>query len=155
MKKAIAAGLASVLLGFAIPGRASPQTDKFIKIYLTDGRSVTAELAMTEEERSRGLMLRERLRPDQGMLFVFAEEGAYAFWMKNTLIPLDILWLDRDRRIVHIEPDLPPCRADPCPTYGPRRPGLYVLELAAGGAKLYGLKLFDRLEFKPPDPKRR
>jgi len=124
--------------------------DKFIKIYLPDGRSVTAELAVSDEERQRGLMFREKLQLDQGMLFVFEKESPYAFWMKNTLIPLDMLWIDKDRRIVHIWRNVPPCKEDPCPSYGPDRPGLYVLELAAGASDRFGLKLFDRLEFTLP-----
>ena len=128
----------------------SERRDKFIKIYLPNGKSVTAELAATDEERQRGLMFREKLLPDQGMLFVFEEEGLYSFWMKNTLISLDMLWINKDRRIVHIARNVPPCKEDPCPSYSPERPGLYVLELAAGAADRLGLKLFDRLEFTLP-----
>jgi len=124
--------------------------DKFIKIYLPDGKSITAELAVSDEERQRGLMFREKLQPDQGMLFVFEEESRHSFWMKNTLIYLDMLWIDKDRKIVHIAQNVPPCKEDPCPSYGPDRPGLYVLELAGGAADRLGLKLFDRLEFVPP-----
>jgi hypothetical protein len=155
MNKTIGFILAAVLFAGALFCAPNPQKDKFIKIYVPDGRAVTTELAVTEEERARGLMFREKILPDQGMLFVFEEEGSYAFWMKNTLIPLDMLWLDRDRRIVHIARDVPPCKEDPCPSYGPDRPALYVLELAAGGAKLYDLKLYDKLEFKLPDLVRR
>lgn len=128
----------------------SERRDKFIKIYLPNGKSVTAELAVTDEERQRGLMFREKLLPDQGMLFVFEEEGLYSFWMKNTLISLDMLWINKDRRIVHIARNVPPCKEDPCPSYSPERPGLYVLELAAGAADRIGFKLFDRLEFTLP-----
>lgn len=138
------AGLAGSLLFCQLATR----KDKFVKIYLPQGGSITAELAVTDEERQRGLMFRETLLPDQGMLFVFETEDFYSFWMKNTLIPLDLLWLDKDRRIVHIARNVPPCKADPCPSYPPDRPGLYVLELAAGSADRLGLKIFDRLEFK-------
>jgi len=124
--------------------------DKFIKIYFPNGKAVTAELAMTEEQRGRGLMFRLKLALDQGMLFVFEQEGPYSFWMKNTLIPLDMLWLDKDHKIVHIARNVPPCKADPCPSYAPDRPGSFVLELTAGAADVYGLKLFDRLEFTLP-----
>ena len=96
--------------------------DRFLKVYFQDGRSVTAELAVTDAQRARGLMNRERILPDQGMLFVFEEEAAHSFWMKNTLVSLDMLWLDRDRRIIHIERDVPPCTSDPCPSYGPGKP---------------------------------
>jgi len=143
----------SFLFAFLAGGLLFCQTvrqDKFIKIYLPDGKSVTAELAVTDEERQRGLMFREKLGLDQGMLFVFEEESKYAFWMKNTLIPLDMLWIDKDRRIVHIRRNVPPCKEDPCPSYGPDRAGIYVLELAAGAADRFALKLFDRLGFTLP-----
>ena len=83
--------LAAVFL-FCVPRGA----DKFIKVYFPDGRSVTAELAVTEAERARGLMFREKIAFDQGMLFLMPGEDYHAFWMKNTLISLDILWLDKD-----------------------------------------------------------
>ncbi len=126
--------------------------DRFIKIYLPDGSSITAELAVTPSERARGLMFREKLLPDQGMLFVFEIEDYHSFWMKNTLIALDMLWLDKDKRIVHIERDVQPCRVDPCPSYTPKRPGSYVLELKAGSAERLKLNLFDKLEFRLPGP---
>jgi len=145
-----ATALLLVLLGGRLPAQSGRPGDNFIKIYLPSGASVTAELAITDAERARGLMFRETLLPDQGMLFVFERESAVAFWMKNTLIPLDMLWLDHDRHIVHIERNVPPCKADPCPSYAPPRPGLYVLELSAGAADRFGLKAGDRLDFTIP-----
>ena len=127
------------------------QREKFVKVYFADGRSVTAELAVSDDERARGLMFRERIGIDQGMLFVFESEDVHSFWMKNTLIPLDMLWLDSARRVIHIEADVPPCREDPCPSYGPWLPARYVLELKAGGAAEYGIKVNDRLQFILPD----
>lgn len=123
---------------------------RFVRIYLPNHESITAELAVSVQERARGLMFRETINDDQGMLFVFEKEDLHSFWMKNTLIPLDILWLDREKRIVHIEEHVPPCRADPCPSYGPLIPALYVLELKDGRAGANGLKLYDRLEFILP-----
>lgn len=125
--------------------------DKFIKIYLPDGTSITAELARTEEERQRGLMFRDKLLPDQGMLFVFDREDLHSFWMKNTLVPLDMLWLDSQRRVIHIADDVPPCREDPCPSYGPESPARYVLELRAGGAAANGIRTGDQLQFVLPE----
>jgi uncharacterized protein len=140
----MAAGAAGMLFGRGQGG------DRFLKVYLPDGRSVTAELAVTDAQRARGLMNREKILPDQGMLFVFEEEAGHSFWMKNTLVPLDMLWLDRDRRIIHIAPDVPPCQSDPCPSYGPGRPSLYVLELKGGMAAVFGLKVYDKLDFVLP-----
>jgi uncharacterized membrane protein (UPF0127 family) len=124
---------------------------RFVKVFFPNGASVTAELAVTEEERARGLMFREKIMPDQGMLFVFEDMGLHSFWMKNTLIPLDMLWLDNDKRIVHIESGVPPCQEDPCPSYGPRVPARYVLELKSGRAEELGLKPYDRLQFVLPE----
>jgi uncharacterized protein len=146
----IPAGILGLLLVLHVHCSAGPG-EKFVKIYLPDGRSVTAELAVSDEERARGLMFRKTLGPDQGMLFVFEQEGRHSFWMKDTWIPLDMLWLDGAKRVIHIEADVPPCRAEPCPSYGPRFPARYVLELRAGGAAEYGIKLNDRLQFILPD----
>lgn len=123
---------------------------KFIKVFFPNGKSVTAELAVTEEEREMGLMFREKVLPDQGMLFVFDREGIHAFWMKNTLVPLDMLWLDTDKRVIYIAADVPPCKEDPCPSYGPEIPARYVLELKAGEAASNGITIGDRLQFVLP-----
>ncbi len=142
--------LISLSLLFSLPAG----KDKFIKIYFPDGTSITAELAVTDEERQRGLMFREKLNSDQGMLFVFKEEGTYSFWMMNTKIFLDILWLDKERRIVHIERRVPPCPEIPCPSYSPKAPAMYVLELLAGSADEKKLRLSDWLDFLLPRGKR-
>jgi uncharacterized membrane protein (UPF0127 family) len=124
---------------------ASPS--KFIKLYYPNGTEVTVELAATAEERQLGLMFRDKLDPDQAMLLVFEQEGYYSIWMKNMKIALDILWLDKDKRVVHIERDVPPCKEDPCPSYISRIPAMYVLEIKAGEVKRNKIKLYDRLDF--------
>ncbi len=129
----------------------APRRPRFVKVFLPDGASITAELAVTDAERMRGLMFRERINSDQGMLFVFEEESIHSFWMKNCTISLDMLWLDRERRIIHIEEDVSPCLTDPCPSYGPELPALYVLELKAGSARTHKLKVPDRIEFVLPE----
>lgn len=126
---------------------------KFIKITFPNGFKVTAELAITEEQRQQGLMFRKGMKEDQGMLFIFEEENYYSFWMKNTYFPLDMLWLDSNRLIVHIEEDVPPCPVEPCPSYMPARPARYVLELVSGSVKKHGLKIGDRLDFILPSLK--
>ena len=120
---------------------------KFIRIFFPEGSSIVAELAVTDLERMRGLMFREHLGEDQGMLFIFDQEDKHSFWMKNMTFAIDILWLDREKRIVHIERRVPPCRKNPCPSYAPNYPALYVLELMAGMAEKKGLELYDRIDF--------
>ncbi len=90
-------------------------------------------------------MYRQKLAADRGMLFVFSSEGVHKFWMKNTLIPLDMLWIAGDGRIIHIEHDVPPCKGDPCPSYGPDTPARYVLEVNAGYARERGVGVGDQV----------
>ncbi|MBN1271237.1 MAG: DUF192 domain-containing protein [Candidatus Aminicenantes bacterium] len=136
-----------IFIGVFFFSSGSCSKDRYVQIFLPDGFSITAECAVTEAERALGLMYREKIESDQGMLFIFSREGIYSFWMKNMVIPLDILWLDKNKRIVHIAENVPPCRKVPCPSYGPSIPAMYVLELKAGSAKEHGLKLFQRIEF--------
>jgi len=122
----------------------------FVKVYFPNGFAVTAELAITDEEREQGLMFREKLNADQGMLFIFEEEGIHSFWMKNMRFPIDILWLDIQKKIIHLEPNVPPCSSDPCPSYAPGASAMYVLELQSGCAEKQGLRLYNQLAFVLP-----
>ncbi len=118
-----------------------------IRIFLPDGETIFADLAKTEEERTRGLMFRNTLNDDQGMLFVFEQEEFYSFWMKNMNFAIDILWLDRQKRIVHLEHNVPPCKKAPCPSYAPLVPAKYVLELKAGSIEKRKLKMYEKIDF--------
>lgn len=105
------------------------------------------ETASTPEQRSLGLMHRKTMDQDKGMLFIFQEAQAYSFWMRNTLIPLDIIWMDYGRRVVHIEKNVPPCEHDPCANYRPLTSALYVLEVNAGLADQNNIQLGDVARF--------
>ncbi|MBU1018601.1 MAG: DUF192 domain-containing protein [Patescibacteria group bacterium] len=85
------------------------------------------EIAETTEQKQIGLMNRESLPENSGMLFSYEEEGYYSFWMKNTLIPLDMIWLDEDLEVVHIE-HATPCQTEECPSYTSPLPSKYILE---------------------------
>jgi uncharacterized membrane protein (UPF0127 family) len=103
------------------------------------------ELALTEETRERGLMFRREVRPETGMLFVFPALGPHVFWMKNTLVPLDMVFLGADRRIVGIVENAAP------ETLTSRDPGVlsqYVLEVAAGTAFARGFRVGDAVDFE-------
>lgn len=141
------------LLGMIISGAQIWSENKgkeYVKVFFPDGFSVTAELAVTDEERQQGLMFRRNINPDQGMIFVFQEEDLHSFWMRNMNFPLDILWLDAEKRIVHIESGVPPCQDWPCPSYSPPVPASYVLELKAGSVRKHQLKLYEQLDFILP-----
>ncbi|HKB78535.1 MAG TPA: DUF192 domain-containing protein [Thermoanaerobaculia bacterium] len=121
------------------------------RIVFPDGFAVRVEIAADDATREQGLMYRDHLAPDEGMIFLFPQSGDYPFWMKNTLIPLDMIWIDDQRRIVHVAHDVPPCKADPCPTYPPGKTSLSVLEVAAGVAARHGLRDGQTLRFEELD----
>jgi uncharacterized membrane protein (UPF0127 family) len=107
-----------------------------------------AEICETPEQRTRGLMFRESMGAREGMLFVFDQETQHFFWMKNTLIPLDIIWINKDKRVVHIEKDVQPCiTGEECVKIKSNEPAQYVLELIAGSAEKINLKIGDELYF--------
>ena len=110
------------------------------------GQRFSVEFATDDASREHGLMMRTTLAPDHGMLFVFSYQAPQAFWMKNTLIPLDILYFDTDRRLVSTQLNVPPCKADPCPVYPSNAPARYVLELSAGTVNRIGVKVGDELK---------
>ena len=108
----------------------------------------SAEVAADDLSRAQGLMNRTHLAAGSGMLFVFRHSDQRWFWMKNTLIPLDILFFDSSRKLVSMQTDVPPCRQDPCPTYPSEEPARYVLELAAGTAARIGARIGDQLSIE-------
>ncbi len=148
--RAIVAALALVVLGVGC-GRPEPRT---VAVEITHGTATVrfvAEVAATPAQRQRGLMGRASLPADAGMLFLFGEKVSAGFWMKNTLIPLDIAFIDRDR-IVEIR-SMTPCRKEPCPI---TRPG-YVydtaLEVNDGSFARAGVVAGDRVVFSGSLPK--
>jgi uncharacterized membrane protein (UPF0127 family) len=156
MKRAlmILAALAS-LVPCAAPARADEPPKKTVDlvVHAASGKDQTihAELALTPEEHRDGLMYRTDLPADGGMLFVFAEEGERAFWMKNTYIPLDMLFIRADGTIDSIHENAKPQNLTPIPSYGPV---LDVLELNGGAASKFGIKQGDVISnpdyFKKP-----
>ena len=104
------------------------------------------ELADTDLKRQQGLMYRDLLPSQSGMLFVFESSYPHGFWMKNTLLPLDMIWIDEEQTIVDIQTAVP-CAADPCPSYAPSGSAKYVLEINAGGADRYDLQTGDTVDF--------
>ncbi|TLX20873.1 DUF192 domain-containing protein [Thermomonas fusca] len=106
------------------------------------GQRFSVELADDDAERARGLMFRDAMADDRGMLFIHDAQEPQAYWMKNTKIALDILYFDNDRKLVAQQRDVPPCSlGDACPSYPSNAPARYVLELNAGQAEK--LKLQD------------
>ena len=118
------------------------------RVIFPDGFVVHVEIAAEDELRARGLMFRDHLQPGTGMLFFFPSDGDYPFWMKNTIIPLDMIWIDADRKVAYIAHEAQPCKVENCPNYPPNAISRYVLEVAGGVAKEHGLKAGDVLRFE-------
>ena len=109
------------------------------------GKTFSVEIADSSEEHQLGLMFRDSMPADHGMIFIFPDEAPRSFWMKNTRIPLDIMYFDRDLRMVSISADTPPCRVARCPSYPSVAPAKYVLELNGGSAAALGVGVGDKL----------
>ncbi|MBW3594169.1 MAG: DUF192 domain-containing protein [Actinobacteria bacterium] len=103
---------------------------------------VDVEIAQTEEHRQRGLMHRDSLPDDAGMMFVFFEPTTGGFWMKNTRIPLSVAFIGEDQTILEII-DMDPCTEDPCPTYSPKAEYTAALEVNQGAFDEWGIEVGD------------
>ena len=114
------------------------------------GERFSVEIADTPDAQRLGLMFRESMPDDRGMLFIFDGEAQRGFWMKNTKISLDILYFDADRKLVYLHEDVPPCTTPECPSYASHHPSKYVLELNAGVSKRLGVQRGDVMEINLP-----
>ncbi|MFH1451112.1 MAG: DUF192 domain-containing protein [bacterium] len=109
------------------------------------GRCFEVEIAASLRQRNDGLMFRQSLGKNKGMLFVFSESGDYSFWMKNTFIPLDIVWIDERQKVVFIKENAESCLEETCPAISPGKKALYVLEINAGIVADSGLEIGDNV----------
>lgn len=107
---------------------------------------ISVEVADTFEERTKGLMYRKSLENNKGMFFVFEVDEPLNFWMKNTLIPLDMIFLDGNYGVVKIVKNAQPCKKDPCQIYSSGRAAKYVIEVNAGMSDKMGLKIGDKAQ---------
>ena len=107
------------------------------------GKSYTVELADTPETQEQGLMFRDSMPEDHGMLFIFEDSALRGFWMKNCKFPQDMLFFDADMRLISVQERVPVCVTEPCPSYSSGAPAKYVLELNAGQADAIGVQSGD------------
>ncbi|MCU0237687.1 MAG: DUF192 domain-containing protein [Acidobacteria bacterium] len=117
---------------------------RFMTIFVQD-KPFRVEIADTPEKHALGLMHRRLLKSDYGMLFIFADEEVRSFWMKDTLIPLDMIFINSDHQVVDLVHEVPPCPGDPCPSYTSAYPARFVLEIAGGTAKKLKLVPGDKI----------
>jgi uncharacterized protein len=121
----------------------------YLKGYvIIDDFKIFVDIALTDKQQQDGLSVKDFMNENEGMLFFLGNPTKASFWMKNMHFPIDIIWLDENFSIVHIEEELKPCTiAFYCPSYKPLKESLYVLETIAGFANNHHLNIGDRIDF--------
>ncbi len=149
---ALAVALLVAALWFLVPRALNmPLSDQTSVVTILSSSGpvrVFVEVADDPLERSRGLMFRESLAEDAGMLFVFGDEKIRSFWMHSTLIPLDTMFIGNDLTIVDVVEGAVPCEASPCPLYTSSAPARYALEVNAGFVQDHGIEIADVVVFE-------
>jgi uncharacterized protein len=122
----------------------------YLKGYvIIDHFKIFVDIALTDKQKQDGLSVKDSMNETEGMLFLLEDPTKASFWMKNMHFPIDIIWLDENFSIVHIEEELKPCTmAFYCPSYKPLKESLYVLETIAGFANNHHLNIGDRIDFQ-------
>jgi uncharacterized membrane protein (UPF0127 family) len=104
---------------------------------------------LTQEGFKEGLDIKNNLKENEAMLFYFQQPGKYPFWMHGMKFPIDIIWIDGSKRVIHIEHDLQPCITDlACASYSPDKDALYVLEVAAGFSQRHNVTIGTKVDFQ-------
>ena len=117
------------------------------------GVNLITSLSTTPDAQSKGLAIRDSLNENEGMLFIFETPQKYSFWMKDMKFPIDIIWINQDGKIVHIEKNLPPCVfLLPCPSYAPKDDSLYVLEVVSNFTNKFDINVGDSVDSKVIKP---
>lgn len=123
-----------------------PAAPEWAVAVFPSGEEFSLEIAADPRARAYGYMYRDKVAPNEGMLFIFDQADTHTFWMKNCKVALDIIWLDENFRVVEIAHEQQPCPAvGDCPSVGPMRAARYVIEVAAGTSRREGLKSGDRV----------
>jgi uncharacterized protein len=142
----------SMLAAAAALAASAAASPAVIPLTLPSGTVLQVEVMVKDEDRAMGLMFRPSLPKDRGMLFIFERPDFHGIWMKNCRFPIDIVWLDEEKKVVHVAESVPPCKAEPCPVYNPLRRAAYVVELNAGQAKREKALLGAAIGFTLPEP---
>ena len=137
-------GSHNLLDGISIP------TNRYLKADLTvNGYKLIVDLALTQDQQTKGLAVKNHMNESEGMLFVFQQPSRPSFWMKDMKFPIDIIWLGANRSVVYIAPNLEPCPSQGnCPGYIPSRDSLYVLETTAGFSQRHDVTVGTQTNFQ-------
>jgi uncharacterized protein len=130
--------------------KASSTDNKYLKAKVTvKGFELDADIPVTSELMAKGLAVKNQLKENEAMLFIFEESAKHSFWMKDMKFPIDIIWLDSDGKVVHIERNLQPCvSVFICPSYTPNTDSLYVLETAAGFTQRHNISVGTNIDIE-------
>lgn len=134
--------LAAILLTGCASKEAEVRDFSNIDVTMPNGKTLHVEVMQRSIDMSRGLMFRDSLPSDHGMLFLYAAPGSYQYWTFQVKFPIDIVWLDQNHRVVEVAASVPPCTsasAQQCPFYGGHEKSQYVIEMGAGMAEKYGI----------------
>ena len=143
----IAAVIVGIIGILTIPSDSKLESTEFpIGMISINDKIINVQIADNAPRQTRGLMFQEQLEYDEGMFFVFDTSTKHSIWMLNVQFPLDIIWLDDDGRIIHIEKDVPPCKTAletvTCPVYGDDNlDSKYVLEVTAGFVEKFTINI--------------
>jgi len=138
--------LVLVFTGISYTQLSGSGTKKKKSIYFKNN-SFLVQVAETKQQQEKGLMFVRSLPPNSGMLFIYKDEAVRYFYMKNTYIPLDIIWMDKGKKVVFIKKNAQPENLDVYETIQPQEEAMYVLELNAGSLDRIGLRINDTLRF--------
>jgi uncharacterized protein len=129
--------------------KGATSNDGYQQVNVTvNGVELVADVAANNTQRTKGLAVKDHLNENESMLFVFSSAAKQVFWMKDMKFPIDIIWMDSNKTVVHIEHSLEPCPDEfHCPVYSPGANSLYVLETVAGFADRHGVTEGTKMQF--------
>ena len=138
-----------IVFAFTATGCFGPEGDKVVLKTNSGDHTYFIDIADEKEEREMGLQYRESLNDNEGMFFVYQEEGKRAFWMPNMIISLDIIFFDKDFKVVEFFENVPPCKVEmqECPHYIPSGLAQYVLEVSSGTSRKIALQRGDLAQY--------
>jgi uncharacterized protein len=129
--------------------KAQQQEQNQTALVSVGGVNVLTSLSTTPDSQAKGLAIKDSLKENEGMLFIFELPQKHSFWMKDMKFPIDILWIDASGKIVHIEKNLQPCIfLLPCPSYSPNDDSLYVLEVISNFTNKFDINIGDQVNSK-------
>ena len=119
-----------------------------IQIILPDEKVLLAEVADSQEEHLLGFFMAASLTPDFAVLFIYEEPGLQSLWSRNIQIPVDLVWLDKDRKVVQVDSNVMPCVEEPCPVYQSDEDAMFLLQVVPGAAREHGLEKGATIEMR-------